>query len=211
MGGCYSVDGVVPVVHPSAFVHPDATLIGDVHVGARCYVGPSASLRGDLGRIEVRDGANVQDGCVLHCFPGRSTVIDVDGHIGHKAVLHGCHVGAGVLVGINAVVMDDVTVGAGAFIGAHSFVKTGFDIPERSLVAGSPARVVRMLTEDELRWKANGTVVYQEIAARCVASLRRVDPLEAAEADRPLLRVAADRARILREFRDEAAEDRPAP
>lgn len=201
MGGVYSIEGVVPVVHPSAFVHPDASLIGDVHVGAHCYIGPFASLRGDLGRVEVREGSNIQDCCVLHSFPGRSTVVDVDGHVGHGAVLHGCRIGPGVLVGINAVVMDEVVVGARAFIGAHSFVKSGTIVPDGWLVAGSPAREVRALTEVEMRWKAHGTVIYQQIAARSLASLRRTVPLSEVEADRPSLSVDKTLAQPLSEYR----------
>lgn len=205
MGGCYSLEGVVPVVHPAAFVHPDATLIGDVHVGPRCFIGPFASLRGDFGRIEVREGSNVQDSCVLHCFPGRRTLVDVDGHIGHGAVLHGCEIGAGALIGINAVVMDGVTVGRRAMVGAHSFVKSGFEVPDRTLVNGSPARIVRELSDDELAWKANGTTVYQELAARYLRSFQPATPLPEAEPDRPSLGIAPERARTLQEYRGDAA------
>lgn len=201
MGGVYSIEGVIPVVHPSAFVHPDASLIGDVHIGAHCYIGPFASLRGDLGRIEVREGTNIQDSCVMHCFPGRAMVIDIDGHIGHGAVLHGCQIGPGVLIGMGSIVMDGVVVGARAFVGAHSFVKSGMVVPEGWLVAGSPAREVRALTEVEMNWKANGTVIYQQIAARSLESLKRVEPLAQVEADRPSLRVERDIASPLTEHR----------
>jgi phenylacetic acid degradation protein len=197
----YSLDGVIPVVHPSAFVHPDAVLIGDVHVGPRCYVGPHASLRGDFGRIELQEGSNVQDSCVLHCFPGRSTNVGPEGHIGHGAVLHGCRVGPGALIGISAVLMDDVVVGAEALVGAHSFLRTGMEVPDRWLVSGSPARRVRELTADELRWKREGRRVYQELAVRCLATLRAVQPLAAMEPDRPALNVDPRRSVPLREYR----------
>jgi carbonic anhydrase/acetyltransferase-like protein (isoleucine patch superfamily) len=208
MGGCYSIDGVLPVVHPSAFVHPDAVLIGDVRVGPRCYVGPLASLRGDMGRIELQEGSNVQDDCVLHCFPGRETVVEPDGHIGHGAVLHGCRVGRGALIGINAVLLDGVVVGATAFVGAHSFVKSGFEVPAGWLAAGSPAEVQRELSDEEKRWKANGTAVYQELAIRSLATMQRVEPLPEPPAGRPALAIGAERARPLSEFRAAATRER---
>lgn len=168
---CYALDGLVPVVHPTAFVHPSAELIGDVWVGANCYIGPLASLRGDFGRIVVHDGANVQDTCVMHAFPGKDCVVEVEGHIGHGAVLHGCTVGRNALVGMNAVVMDEVEVGESSIVAAAAFVRAGMKVPPRSLLVGSPARVVRELSEDEVRWKNQGTKVYQALARRCRASL----------------------------------------
>ncbi|GAA4250416.1 gamma carbonic anhydrase family protein [Dactylosporangium darangshiense] len=187
----YAIEGVVPVVHPTAFVHPTAVIIGDVHVGAGCYVGPLASLRGDFGRIEMLDGSNLQDSCVFHTFPGTTAVLGRDGHVGHGAVLHGCRTGTGVLIGMNAVVMDGAEVGDEAFVGAHAFVKAGFVVPPRTLVAGSPAGVVRDLTVQEIAWKANGTRVYQELAARSRATLREVAPLAEAEPGRPALSTTA--------------------
>lgn len=205
MGGCYSIDGVIPVVHPDAYVHPDASLIGDVVIGPGCYIGPFASLRGDMGRIEVRAGANLQDGCVVHCFPGRSAVVDVDAHVGHAAVLHGCHVGARTLIGIGAVLLDGVVVGQTAFVGAHSFVKANTEIPPGWLYAGSPARPMRELTDSEIAWKANGTRIYQELAARSSATLRHVTPLREPDPDRPSLGITAERARPIDEYREAAA------
>jgi phenylacetic acid degradation protein len=205
----YSIEGVVPVVHPTAFVHPEAVLIGDVHVGPGCYIGPLASLRGDMGRVEVAAGSNVQEGCVLHCFPGRSVVVGENGHIGHGAVLHGCHLERDVLVGIGAVVMDGVRIGERAFVGAHSFVPSDQEVPAGWLVTGTPARPVRALTDTELRWKAHGTGVYQELTVRSLATMRPVQPLAEAEADRPALSVDGTTAVPLRSYR--AAEVRPAP
>jgi phenylacetic acid degradation protein len=202
-GGSYEIDGVVPVVDPSAFVHPSAVLIGDVVVGAGAYIGPHASLRGDMGRITVGAGANVQDGCVLHCFPGRETVVEPGGHVGHRAVLHGCRVGTGCLVGIGAVLMDGVVLGDRSFVGAHSFVPADTVVPAGHLAVGSPAKVTRELTEAELAWKANGTGVYQELARRSRATLRPVVPLTELPADRAALAVGRDTARPLREYRSE--------
>ena len=181
----YSLEGVIPVVDPSSFVHPQAVLIGDVIIGPRCYVGPGASLRGDMGRIVMGAGSNLQDNCVLHTFPGKEVVLEEDTHIGHCAVLHGCVVKRGALVGINAVVMDDVVVGEEALVGAASFVRAGFVVPRRALVLGSPAKVIRELTEEEVAWKSVGTREYQELTVRCLASFQECRPLTAvASSDR---------------------------
>jgi phenylacetic acid degradation protein len=183
----YSVDGLIPVVAPGAFVHPQAVLIGDVIVGERCYIGPCASLRGDLGRIIIGNGSNVQDSCVLHTFPARTTLLEEDTHIGHGAVLHGCTIRRGALIGIGAIVMDEAVVEEEAIVGAASFVRAGFVVPPRTLVTGIPARVVRELKPEEIAWKATGTREYQQLAARCLASLKECQPLTAPEADRPVL------------------------
>ena len=154
MANVYAIDGIVPVVEPSAFVHPTAVLIGDVIVGPRCYVGPLASLRGDFGRLMLGEGANIQDTCVMHGFPNSDTVVEENGHIGHGAVLHGCRIGRDVLVGMNAVVMDGAEIGENSIVAAVAFVKAKTTIPPRSLAAGIPARVVRALTDDEIAWKS---------------------------------------------------------
>jgi phenylacetic acid degradation protein len=183
----YSINGVTPVVDPSAFVHPSAVLIGDVIVGAGCYVGPCASLRGDFGRIEIRAGANLQDACVAHGFPGTDTIVGEDGHIGHCAVLHGCIVERNALVGMNAVINDNAVIGESAIVGAMAFVKARMIVPPRMLCAGMPARVVRELTATELAWKIEGTRSYQELARRSVATMQATAPLAAVEADRKRL------------------------
>jgi phenylacetic acid degradation protein len=185
MQNCYAIEDLIPVVDPAAYVHPTAVLIGDVIVGPRCYVGPAASLRGDFGRIMLREGANVQDTCVLHGFPDIDTIIERDGHIGHGAVIHGAHIGANAMVGMNAVVMDRSQIGDSAIIGAMSFVREGTIIPPRSLALGIPARVVRQLTDEEIAWKRTGTLQYQKLAVRSLASQRAVEPLRAVQPDRP--------------------------
>ena len=198
----YSLDGLIPVVDATAFVHPQATLIGDVIVGPGCYVGPGASLRGDFGRIVLNAGCNVQDCCVLHSFPAHETVLEVDAHVGHGAVLHGCTVRRGALIGIGAIVMDDAVVEEEAFVGAASFVRAGFVVPRRTLVTGVPARVVRELKPEELAWKVTGTREDQQLTVRCLATLRACEPLTAPEPDRatfagasavPLHRIERDR------------------
>ena len=186
---CYSIDGVIPVVHPSAHVHPTAVLIGDVIVGPGCYVGPNASLRADFGRIVLHEGVNVQDTCVIHGFPDSETVVETNGHIGHGAVLHGCVVRHDALVGMNAVVMDEAEVGAYSIVAACAFVRAGLKLPEKSLIAGLPAKVLRALTDDEIKWKREGTQAYQDLTLRCGQSLREVEPLPEPEDERPRLRV----------------------
>ena len=182
----YAFEGYIPVVDPRAFVHPLAVLIGDVSVGACCYVAPGASLRGDFGRIILGAGSNVQDNCVLHSFPGKDVALETDAHVGHGAVLHGCSVRRGALIGIHAVIMDDVVVGEEAIVGASSFVRAGFIVPPRTLVTGIPARIVRELKPEEIAWKATGTREYQQLAVRSLATLREVTPLPAPEPGRPV-------------------------
>lgn len=180
----YSIDGVTPVVHPSAFVHPTAVLLGDVIIGPRCYIGPLASLRGDFGRIVIHEGANIQDTCVLHGFFDSDTIVEIDGHIGHGAVLHGCRIERDAMVGMNAIVMDDAIVGESSIVGAAAFVKAGFIVPPRTLVVGTPARVLRALRDDEIAWKRQGTAQYHELAIRSLRSMRSVEALAEVEPNR---------------------------
>jgi phenylacetic acid degradation protein len=202
VGRIYEIDGVVPVVHPTAYVHPDAVLVGDVIIGPNCYIGPLASLRGDFCRITIGEGANIQDGCVVHGFPGRDTVVGADGHIGHGAILHTCRIGRRALVGINAVVLDGAEVGEEAFVGAGSLVKARFHVPARTLAAGTPAVIMRDLTEEELAWKANGTRLYQELARRSAATLKPAEPLPQPEPDRRRVSTEAGAAVPLQEYRE---------
>jgi phenylacetic acid degradation protein len=171
----YEINGVRPVVHPSAYVHPSAVLIGDVIVGPRCYIGPLASMRGDFGRLVLEEGANLQDTCVMHGFPGEDTVVEVDGHIGHGAVLHGCRIKRNAMVGMNAVVMDRAVVGEESIVAAMSFVKAGMVIPPRSMVMGAPARIMRELTDDDVKWKSFGTRQYHELNVRSLQTMREVE------------------------------------
>ncbi len=189
---CYEINGLVPVVDPTAFVHPSATLIGDVIVGPGCYVAPGASLRGDFGRIILERGSNLQDCCVMHGFPGTDTKVEEDGHVGHGAILHGCIVGRNAMVGMNAVVMDEAVVGESSIVAACAFVKAGMVIPPRSLAVGTPAKVLRQLTDAEIEWKMSGTRSYQELTLRSLRTLREVAPLAAVEADRRRIEIDAE-------------------
>lgn len=181
----YSFESFIPVVDPTAYVHPTAVLIGDVIVGAGCYVGPGASLRGDFGTVILEPGSNIQDNCVMHSFPGAEARVEADGHIGHGAILHGCLVRRNALVGMNAVVMDRAVVGEDAFVAAASFVKASFEVPPRTLAAGIPAKILRPLTPQELEWKGQGTREYQRLAQQCRSGLRECAPLAAVEPERP--------------------------
>jgi phenylacetic acid degradation protein len=164
MAKVYAFEGMMPVIDPSAYVHPDAVLIGDVIIGPGCYIGPCACLRGDFGRIRLKAGVNIQDTCVIHSNHDVEVVIEEDGHIGHGAVVHGCSIKRNAMVGMNAVVMDNAVVGDGALVAASAFVKAGMLVPPMSLVAGVPAQVVRRLSEEEVAWKQNGVWIYQELA-----------------------------------------------
>lgn len=185
----WSWDGVVPVVAPSAFVHPEAVLIGDVIVGAGCYVGPGAVLRGDFGRITLEPGSNMQETCVAHAFPGKDVVVEERGHIGHGAVLHGCHIGRNALIGMNAVVMDEARIGANSIVGAMAFVRAGMEIPANVMAVGAPAKVLRELSEQEIDWKSRGTDVYRQLAVDARTKLAPAQPL--AEVEKGRRRVTA--------------------
>ncbi len=186
---CYQIDGVTPVVHPSAYVHPTAVLIGDVHIGPDCYIGPCASLRGDFGRIVMEQGANLQDTCVVHAFPGRDAVIRRNGHIGHGAVLHGCLIEEDAMVGMNSVVMDEAVIAARSIVGAAAFVKAGFSCEPASLIVGSPAKVLRQLSAKEVSWKLRGTQEYQALTKRSLETMQACAPLTEVDVDRPQLQI----------------------
>lgn len=181
----YSFEGITPVVHPGAFVHESAVLIGDVWVGEGCYVGPCAVLRGDFGRVVLGKGANLQDTCVAHSFPGRDSIVEEGGHVGHGTILHGCTVKRQALIGMNSVLMDEVVIGEESIIGAMSFVRHGFTCPSRSLVVGAPAKIIRQLEQKEVEWKKQGTEEYLELARRSMASLRPAVPLADDDPERP--------------------------
>ncbi|HEY4814549.1 MAG TPA: DapH/DapD/GlmU-related protein [Chthoniobacterales bacterium] len=184
MSNIYSIDGIIPVVDPATFVHPTAVLIGDVIIGANCYIGPGASLRGDMGRIVIEAGSNLQDNCVVHTYPNMETTVETGGHIGHGAILHGCRIGRNAMIGMNAVVMDGAEIGESSVVAALSFVKAGMFVPPHMLVAGIPGRLVRELTEEEVAVKTKGTGVYQTLAKRSLASMHTCEPLTQPEPNR---------------------------
>lgn len=175
----YAFEELVPVVHESAFVHPDAVVTGNVTIGRDVYVGPGAAIRGDWGGIVIEDGCNVQENCTVHMFPGVTVVLEAGAHVGHGAVVHGARLGRNCLVGMNAVVMDRAVIGAGAIVGALAFVPADMVVPERTIVVGNPARAVKEVSDAMLAWKTEGTRLYQQLPGRLHAGLRAVEPLRA--------------------------------
>src|SRR6185503_10623191 len=182
---CYKFDGFVPVVHESSFVHPLAAVTGNVIIGRDVYVGPGAALRGDWGGVVIEDGCNVQENCVVHMFPGTTVVLEAGAHLGHGSIVHGARIGRNTLVGMNATLLDNAVIGAECIIGALTFVPAEMQVPARSVVVGNPARVVKQVTDEMLRWKTEGTRLYQQLPARLHATLQECEPLRALPADRP--------------------------
>jgi phenylacetic acid degradation protein len=180
----FAFDGFVPVIHVSAFVHPNATVTGNVVIGRDVYVGPGAAIRGDWGGIVIDDGCNVQESCTIHMFPGVTVHLERAAHIGHGAIVHGARIGENALVGMNAVVMDNATVGAGCIVGALCFVPSEMQIPPRSVVVGNPARIVKEVSDEMLAWKTEGTALYQALPGRLRESLRPCEPLRDVPAGR---------------------------
>ncbi|MEO1516032.1 MAG: transferase hexapeptide repeat family protein [Bacteroidota bacterium] len=181
----YEFKGFRPVVHPSSFVHPQAAVTGNVIIGQNVYIGPGAAIRGDWGGIVIEDGCNVQENCTVHMFPGVTVLLKEGAHIGHGAIIHGAEIGRNVLVGMNAVIMDRVVVGDNCIIGALAFVKADTSLPERSLVVGNPARIVKQVSDEMIRWKTAGTALYQTLPGECHESLKPCEPLREVPKDRP--------------------------
>lgn len=181
----YSFNNYIPVIHPSSFVHPLAAVTGNVIIGKNCYIGPGAALRGDWGRIVLEDGCNVQENCTLHMFPGVTVTLREGAHIGHGAIIHGATIGKNCLVGMNAVVMDNVQLGDESIVGALTFIREGEKIPARSVVVGNPGRIVKQVTDEMLAWKTEGTRLYQALPAECEDSLKPCEPLRELPAERP--------------------------
>jgi phenylacetic acid degradation protein len=181
----FSFQGHVPVCHESSFVHPQATVIGNVIIGKDCYIGPGAVLRGDWGEIVLEDGCNVQESCCIHMFPGISVRLRQNAHVGHGAVIHGAELGENCMIGMNAVIMDDAKIGAGSIVGALAFVKAKTIIPERSLVVGNPAKVIREVSDQQLDWKTAGTELYQTLPKTWQTETEQVEPLREVPANRP--------------------------
>ncbi len=190
----YAFEGFVPVVHETAFVHPQAAVTGNVIIGRDVYVGPGAAIRGDWGGIVIEDGCNVQENCTIHMFPGVVVTLEAGAHIGHGAIVHGARIGANSLVGMNAVIMDNATIGAECIVGALCFVPADMTVPPRSVVVGNPAKVVKTVSNEMLAWKAEGTGLYQRLPAAMRAGWHPAEPLRELPADRP------DQPRILQSW-----------
>lgn len=180
----YEFNGYKPVIHPSAYVHKEATIIGNVFIGKDVYIGPGASLRGDWGQITIEDGCNVQDNCIIHIFPGKNVLLQQNSHIGHGAIIHGANIGRNSLVGMNAVVMDDANVGDECIVGALCFVKGEMQIPNRKIVVGNPAQIKGVVSNDMLAWKTKGTELYQQLPKECYDLMKECVPLTIIEENR---------------------------
>lgn len=181
----YSFKGFVPVVHPTAFVHPQAAVTGNVIIGKDVYIGPGAALRGDWGGIVIEDGCNVQECCTIHMFPGVTVLLKEAAHIGHGAIIHGATIGRNVMVGMNSVIMDEVEIGDESIIGAMSFISANTKIPARSLVVGNPGKIIKAVSDEMIAWKTKGTRLYQALPKDCYESLVACEPLRELPADRP--------------------------
>jgi phenylacetic acid degradation protein len=181
----YSFKGFIPVVHPSSFIHPQATVTGNVIIGKDVYIGPGCALRGDWGGIEIADGCNVQENCTIHMFPGVTVKLEAAAHIGHGAIIHGAHIGRNVLVGMNAVIMDDVEIGDESIIGALSFINANTIIPPRSLVVGNPAKIIKEVSDEMIAWKTKGTQLYQSLPKDMQTHWEACEPLKEMPSNRP--------------------------
>jgi carbonic anhydrase/acetyltransferase-like protein (isoleucine patch superfamily) len=182
----YAFEDFIPVVHETAFVHPQAAVTGNVIIGKNVYVGPGAAIRGDWGGIVIEDGCNVQENCTIHMFPGVVVTLEAGAHIGHGAIVHGARVGANSLIGMNAVIMDNAVVGSGCIVGALCFVPTDMIIPDRKVVVGNPAKIVKDVSDEMLSWKSEGTALYQQLPDAMRASWRAVEPLREVPENRPV-------------------------
>ena len=187
---CYEFNGIKPVVHPSSFIHPQATLTGNVIIGKNVYIGPGCALRGDWGRIEIEDGCNVQENCTVHMFPGVKVLLKQSAHIGHGAIIHGATIGKNCLVGMNAVVMDEVELGDECIVGALTFIKQGEKIPPRSLVAGNPGKIIKQVSDEMIDWKTEGTKIYRELPEQCRQTLKPCEPMQEEIYQEPVYKIS---------------------
>ena len=185
MANVFSFKGFTPVIHESAFIHPNATVTGNVIIGRDVYVGPGAALRGDWGRIEIGDGCNIQENCTIHMFPGKTVILEASAHVGHGAIIHGGILKRNCLIGMNAVIMDNAVVGEESIVGALAFVPANMNIPKRSLVVGNPAKIIKQVSDEMIAWKTKGTQLYQALPGECHHSLIATEPLREEEVDRP--------------------------
>jgi phenylacetic acid degradation protein len=181
----YEFKGFIPVIHESSFIHPQAAITGNVIIGKNVYVGPGAAIRGDWGGIIIEDGCNVQENCTIHMFPGKSITLKESAHIGHGAIIHGANIGRNCLIGMNAVIMDDAEIGDECIIGALTFVRAEMKIPNRKMVVGNPAVIIKDISDDMMAWKTKGTALYQKLPSELYESLKVVEPLREIPTNRP--------------------------
>ena len=174
----YEFQGYIPVIHESSFIHPQAAVTGNVIIGKDCYIGPGAAIRGDWGQIIIEDGCNVQENCTIHMFPGVTVVLKTGAHMGHGAIIHGATIGINCLVGMNAVIMDNVILGDECIVGALSFIKADEVFEDRSLIVGNPAKKIKEVTDEMMKWKTAGTKLYQQLPKDMFESWVACEPLK---------------------------------
>jgi len=185
MANIFEFNGYKPVIDKTAFIHPNATVTGNVLIGRNVYVGPGAAIRGDWGQIIIEDGCNVQENCTVHMFPGTTVLLKEGAHVGHGAVIHGATLGKNCLIGMNSVIMDDAVIGDGCIVGALSFVPAETVFEARKVIVGNPAKIIKDVSDEMLAWKSKGTALYQQLPADCRASLKPCEPLRRLPAFRP--------------------------
>ena len=173
----YQFNGYKPVIHESSFIHPQAAVTGNVIIGKNVYVGPGAAIRGDWGQVIIEDGCNVQENCTIHMFPGVTVLLKESAHIGHGAIIHGATIGKNCLVGMNAVIMDNVQLGDECIVGALTFIKADEIIPARSVVVGNPSKIVKQVTDEMITWKTEGTKLYQQLPKEMYENWIACEPL----------------------------------
>ncbi len=181
----YEFNGFKPVIHETAFIHPQAAVTGNVFIGANVYVGPGAAVRGDWGKIVIEDGCNVQENCTIHMFPGVEVRLKKGAHVGHGAIIHGAQLGSNCLIGMNAVIMDEVEIGDECILGALTFIASKTIIPKRKIVVGNPGKIVKDVTDEMINWKTEGTKLYQSLPNELYETLKECEPLREPEANRP--------------------------
>lgn len=174
---CYAFNEIKPVVHQSSFIHPLAAVTGNVIIGKDVYIAPGAALRGDWGKIIIEDGCNVQENCVIHMFPGVTVLLKEGAHIGHGAIIHGATIGKNCLIGMNAVIMDNVELGDECIVGALTFIKADEKIPARSLIVGNPSKIIKQVSDGMMQWKTEGTKLYQQLPKEMYKSWKECEPL----------------------------------
>ena len=180
----YEFNGYKPVIDPSSYIHKEATIIGNVIIGKDVYVGPGASIRGDWGKITIKNGCNIQDNCTIHIFPGKDVILEENAHIGHGAIIHGSYIGKNSLIGMNSVIMDDTVIGEECIIGALCFVKGEMKIANRKIVVGNPAKIKGEVSDDMIKWKKKGTELYQNLPKECRELMKECNPLSKEEKNR---------------------------
>ena len=173
----FEFNGIKPVIDPSSFIHSQSNVTGNVVIGKNVYVGPGAAIRGDFGKIIIKDGANVQENCTIHMFPGETVIINEGAHLGHGCIVHGATIGCNSLIGMNAVILDDAIIGNECIVGALTLVNSEMVVADRKVIVGNPGKIIKDVSEEMIAWKTEGTIIYQSLPMDCHNSLKETEPL----------------------------------